>query len=465
MHQQLDKQRLTCCPIAWQTQQNPTAIAVQTNTRRITFAELHDLVDHLSSQLINLGMKTGDRLVAIAENGLPLLLMQFACLRNAFIFCPINSRFSKTEIEQRLTLLNSPFIWQPSNVDNLVLDFEGTSKQANQSIPVNIDPLAIINIIFTSGSSGVPKAVMHHFSNHYYSALGSQTVIPLTTGDTNLLSLPMFHISGYATVMRTLLAGATVHISTEKINMGQLKRHHITHLSLVSSQLQQLLQDRNFQASQLSIKHLLLGGSSFPTKILEETAKRGFTYHLSYGSTEMASQIATSTNNEALQLLPYRQLKIVNNEILVAGETRFAGYFKGDSQAGLIDSGSYFASADLGELHEQAVKIIGRKDRQFISGGENIQPEEIEKILLTFAEISQAYVLPIDDPQYGQRPVAFVKWINGDRSQQLKEFIKDKLVSFKQPQHYFSLPTSQGLKPNKKQLTKLALQWQRIKQD
>jgi len=190
--------------------------------------------------------------------------------------------------------------------------------------------------------------------------------------------------------------------------------------------------------------------------MLQETGERGFTYHLSYGSTEMSSQIATSTNSEALQLLPYRQLKIVDKEIMLTGETRFAGYFIGDSKSGLIDADNYFSSSDMGEKDGLIIKIIGRKDRQFISGGENIQPEEIEKVLLSSPTLDQAYVLPIDDPQYGQRPIAFIKWKNEQQLQKLKAFIKDKLVTFKQPRHYFALPEQLGLKPNARNLSEIA---------
>lgn len=457
MEQPLEQQKLSYCPVAWQAQQNPKLIAIRTDDKQLTFTDLHHHITHLTAQLVNLKMKKGDRLVSIAKNGLPLLLLQLACLRNGFIFSPINPKFSQREIEQRLTLLNSSFIWQPNRANSLQLEFNCHSSVPLHEAEITIDPLAIINIIFTSGSSGTPKAVMHHFSNHYYSALGSQTVIPLTVGDSNLLSLPMFHISGYATVIRTLLAGATLHISTQKITIKQLQKHKITHLSLVSNQLQQLLQNTQFLSHSLAIKHLLLGGSAFSSKILAETRKRGFTYHLSYGSTEMASQIATSTNDQALQLLPYRQLKVIDDEIQVAGETRFAGYFNGDSHSGLIKKNSYFASSDIGELNGKTIKILGRKDRQFISGGENIQPEEIEKLLLTFPMLSQVYILPINDAEYGLRPIAFIQWHREAQLEQLKLFIKDKLVTFKQPLHYFPLPLSLGIKPNPQKLMALAL--------
>jgi len=457
MDKQLIGQQLNHCPVARQALLIPDLIAIALDNQQISFAKLDQYVSQLSLQLIKLTMKKGDRLVCIGSNRLRLLLLQLTCLRNGFIFCPINPKFSQNEIKQRIVLLDSSYIWLDNKQSGLTLHFSVDNLPKIEAQEIAIDDIAVISIIFTSGSSGRPKAIMHHFSNHFYSALGSQQVIPLEGSDNNLLSLPLFHISGYATVMRTLLAGATLQLSEEKLTVEHLKRAKITHLSLVSSQLQQLLADKQFQVDNLCIKHLLLGGSAFPNKALQKLSERGFTYHLSYGSTEMASQIATSTNSDILQLLPYRKMKIVDKEILLAGETRFVGYFNADKTVNLIDKSSYFESADMGALEGDSLKIIGRKDRQFISGGENIQPEEIEQVLLTHPTVLQAYVLPIDDANYGQRPIAFIKWADAEQSIQLKAFIKDKLISFKHPLHYLPLPDSQGIKPNPKQLIDIAL--------
>jgi o-succinylbenzoate---CoA ligase len=455
MVQPLTPPQLNVCPVAWQALRNPYLIAIETDTQKISFYELHQCVSHIGLQLINYSMQKADRLVCIASNSLASILLQLTCLRHGFIFCPINAKFSQTEIQQRLALLETPFIWNEGEGEenNLILDFQQGTLDNTCKDTISIDSLDVISIIFTSGSSGFPKAVMHNFSNHFYSALGSQKVIPLTHGDKNLLSLPIFHISGYATVMRTLLAGATLQLLSAKVSARQLLKVQTTHLSLVSSQLIQLLAEPNFHIHSLALKHLLLGGSAFSSDILEQTQMRGFNYHLSYGSTEMASQIATSTNNEALIPLPFRKIKIVNKEILITGKTRFVGYFRDQN----IKHNNYFASSDLGELNGNILKIIGRKDRLFISGGENIQPEEIEKVLLTFQGVSQAFVLPIDDSIYGQRPIAFIKWNNSDQSTELKAFMDDKLISFKRPLHYLSFPETQGIKPNKKQLTVIAL--------
>ncbi len=457
----MDKQ-LNYCPVRFQALLQPDGLAIQSDQQLLSFKQLDQMIDLLEKQLLLHGLKAGDRLVCIAPNSVNLIILQLTCLRSGVIFCPINPRFSAYEIHARLEILNTEFIWleqikSPADLTGLALDFSLNSKREVSLSALKINHQQVINIIFTSGSSGLPKAVMHNFSNHYYSALGSQEIIPLKSGDKNLLSLPLFHISGYATVIRTILAGATLILSDTKLNIHLLKKQKITHLSLVVTQLYRLLGKAEFQKSSLSIKHLLLGGSAFSKRLLKQTKQRGFTYHLSYGLTEMSSQVATSTNSQCLHILKNRELKIINDEILLRGKTRFVGYFNGLMANSLIPEKQWFASKDLGRKVGDKLQIIGRKDRLFISGGENIQPEEIEFILLGFPAVKQAYVVAIDDPTFGERPVAFIDWQDGKCLQgQLDHYLEDKLSSYKRPVHCFLLPPQTGLKVSLKELQQIA---------
>ena len=430
------------CPVRQKAIETPTLIAIKAESEAITYVQLDDRVSATCLQFHDKGLIKSSRLICIEKNSVDLIILQLACIRFGAVFCPINPRLSEQEIAQRVTQLHSPFIHSQEN-SFVGCELPRKSKLTKITLPKN----QVCSIIFTSGSSGNPKGVMHCFSQHFYSALGSQSVIPLKKGDCNLLSLPQFHISGYATVIRTLLAGATLVLSEESITVELLKKEKISHLSLVSTQLYKLLQTSNFFQSKLAIKHLLLGGSAFDASLLANTQARGFTYHLSYGSTEMASQVATSTNNELMNVLPYRQVKIVDNEVLLKGETCFVGYFN------LAQNESeWFSSKDLGQLKNNALSIIGRQDRQFISGGENIQPEEIEKALLTFQEIKQAVVIAVDDDKYGQRPVAF---LDCEISPSLKAKISSSLSYFKIPVRYLMLPPQTGLKISLKTLQNL----------
>ncbi|MFT7053753.1 MAG: O-succinylbenzoic acid--CoA ligase [Psychromonas sp.] len=457
----MDKQ-LSVCPVRHQAIINADALAIQTDEVLLTYQALDSTLNLLSSELLNLQLQAGDRLVCISESSLKLILLQLSCIRLGIIFCPLNPRFSAPEIEQRLSILKSDFIWlaEPEkhpNLSSLSIDFSISREENTASATLKIDSQRVCNIIFTSGSSGQAKAVMHCFSNHYYSAIGSQSRIVLQAKDRNLLSLPLFHISGFATVIRTLIAGATLVVSSKKLSVTLLKKEKITHLSLVATQLYRLLSSLDFQEKTLSIKHLLLGGSLFSDRLLAQTSQRGFVYHLSYGLSEMSSQVATSTNSKKLILLPNVQVKIINDEICLGGKMRFVGYFNGDLGASRLPLQQWFASKDLGALIGNELIVSGRTDRLIISGGENIQAEELESLLLGFADIRQAYVVAVTDPVFGQCPVAFIDWRKGEiKQQQLQIYLQDKLSSYKRPVHYFVLPEQNGFKVSLNKLRAIA---------
>jgi len=102
---------------------------------------------------------------------------------------------------------------------------------------------------------------------------------------------------------------------------------------------------------------------------------------------------------------------------------------------------------DLGRWTEDhQLEVIGRKDRQFISGGENIQPEVIEEALCSLPGIRQATVLPIVDPEFGERPVAFIDSM--DSVESIREKLKDRLPGFMHPVRVFPYPPDSGIKPS-----------------
>ena len=453
---------LNQCPVRHHSLFAPANIAIKSEQQNLTYQQLDQQLNYLTKQLFDKGLQKGDRLVCIAPNSIKLVLLQLSCLRTGIIFCPINARFSQHEIEIRLTILNSRFIWYEQcnatiTTKSLAFDFVSAKKEHQSKATLPIDSQRVVNIIFTSGSSGKPKAVMHNVRNHFYSAQGSQTLIPLIKGDHNLLSLPLYHISGYAAVFRTMLAGASLVFTEQSLTTDLLKTYNITHLSLVSTQLYRLLEDPQFNQFNLEIKHLLLGGSAFSKLLLNQTTQRGLHYHLSYGLTEMSSQVATSCNSQTLSILPDRDVKIVEGEILLRGKTRFIGYFDHHQTNNVIPAEQWFASKDLGIKVGNQLQIWGRKDRQFTCAGENIQPEEIETILMTLNNIKQAYIVPVEDPLLGHRPVAFIDWANTPLSnEQINEHLRLKLSALKRPSHYFPLPKQSSLKVSLSVLAKQA---------
>ena len=246
-------------------------------------------------------------------------------------------------------------------------------------------------IVHTSGSSGVPKAVLHSCGNHYYNALGSNANLPLTAEDRWLLDLPLHHVAGLGIVFRCLLAGAAVVMPDRGESLdAALDRYGITHLSAVPTQLRRLLK-RPGSGRRAALRYLLVGGCEVPRKLLARARARGLPVFTSYGCTEMASQVTTtgidSTAAQRLtsgRRLPYRRLRVDDEgEILLAAETLFMGYVERGEVTRPVDSGGWFATGDLGRVDEDGyLSVTGRRDNRFFCGGETIHPEEIERALV-----------------------------------------------------------------------------------
>jgi O-succinylbenzoic acid--CoA ligase len=153
--------------------------------------------------------------------------------------------------------------------------------------------------------------------------------------------------------------------------------------------------------------------------------------------------------------LDHRQVKIADDgEILVKGKTLCRGYISKRSLELDLDEQGYFHTADVGYIKDGNLFVIGRKDLMFISGGENIFPEEIEKALDSIEQIAQAIVVPADDRLLGQRPVAFVKTQKAKPLDTafIEKSLRKNMEGFKVPIAFFPWPKDieMSLKPNRK---------------
>ncbi|MDG1488062.1 MAG: AMP-binding protein, partial [SAR324 cluster bacterium] len=398
---------------------------------------------------------------------------------------PLNPKFPQKQKKELLIKTGSTLLEQ-LELNNISAD----QHSSGNTLP-SINPEAWASIIFTSGSSGSLKAVVHSLANHFYSALGANQKMPLNPGDCWLMSLPLFHVGGLAIFFRTLLSGAAIVLPTEKQTLANsLKYNNVTHLSLVPTQLHRLLQTNAGRDSLLKLKLILLGGSVIPETLLDQCAELGLNVNTTYGSTEMASQVATGKKG-CCQILPFREVRISSendayHEIEVRGKTRFLGYLDESGLRQPFDKNGWFKTGDLGTLDVKPaitnnfqpekkcgesrkllkdqseiyhnLAVLGRKDSMFISGGENIYPEEIERVLFKSGMIREAAVVPVKDVEFGARPAAFLQYAESASEAELVKFLKKQLVSFKVPELLLPWPeeTLTGLKPKRKELSQLA---------
>jgi O-succinylbenzoic acid--CoA ligase len=309
--------------------------------------------------------------------------------------------------------------------------------------------------LFTSGSSGTPKLALHSYSAHRASAAASRQRLPLQPGDRNLMSLPLFHIGGLAPVFRNLLAGSTMVFGGRADDASFLHQQQISHLSFVSTQLRALIAQK---PQGLRIPYALVGGGPIEPALLESAQRAGIDCWESYGLTEMSSQVATGSPAGRWQVLPGNELRLdADGAIQVRGATRFLGYWRdGRLDRSCFLPGGWFATQDLGAWHDEHLSIHGRLDNLFISGGENIQPEEIERELLRHPAVERVLVCSVADVKFGRRPIALVELHSGSHvsSRELGLWLAANLPRFKLPQQWWQYPrrtdfTGSGLKINR----------------
>lgn len=381
------------------------------------FTSYDDFEAHVEGICTQLRGFPYEKVAFLGKNTPEVVYLFFAIWKLGKIACPLNTRLPSHEeaLEKLGTKLFTPQMPKP---------------EVPHPWEWNEDNLA--TLLFTSASSGVPKIACHTIGNHLYSARGLK--IPLEKDDCWFLSLPLFHVGGIAILFRSYLKRTLVDFSLSE---------KVTHLSLVPTQLKRLLESK---PSLSRLKYILLGGAPIshfqtPWRVIP-----------TYGMTEMSSHITLGGI-----VHPYAKVKCASDgEIFVKGETLFQGYY--DKVKGIklpVDEGGWFATNDLGRWNKEGkLEIVGRKDNLFISGGENIQPEEVEAELKKLPGITEAFVVPLSDPEFGARPVVFL-----DKPLSVEEVqkgLKTRLPKYKIPLKIFPLSNTSDFKRSRQELAALA---------
>lgn len=415
------------------------APAVRLNDVVLNWRQLCAEVDALAGGFRAQGVNEGEGVLLRAYNQPSALLAWLALLQCGARVLPLNPQLPPSLLAALLPSLDLRYALV-LNGDPLALDFAPLALQrtaGDSPLPWREERLASMTL--TSGSTGLPKAAVHSCRAHLASAEGVLAMIPLASDDDWLLSLPLFHVSGQGILWRWLLAGARLTVG-ERQPLEQALQG-CTHASLVPTQLWRLL---NSEAD-VSLKAVLLGGAAIPVALTEQARARGIRCWCGYGLTEFASTVCGKEADGAPdvgQPLPGRALKIVEGEVWLRADSMAAGYWRDGGVQPLVNEQGWFATRDRGELREGKLTLLGRMDNLFFSGGEGIQPEEVERVLLAHPQIQQAFIVPLDDAEFGQRPVAVVECDAQCDVTALAVWAQDKLARFQQPVRWLALPDS-----------------------
>lgn len=462
----------------------PNRIALSFHDEQWTFKELYLKSVSLAYKLNSLRLTNGKRVAILAPSTPPLIELLYACMQAQCEMVLLNGRLAKQELAYQV---------EDAEVDAILVADEELAKlpddtriipfsklygttESEYEIAAQWDEDFALTIMYTSGTTGFPKGVCQTVSNHSSNAIGSALNLGISEKDTWLCTVPIFHISGFSIVVRSLLYGMKIRLY-EKFDAKKCAREimdgTVTKMSVVSVILENILSEIE-NAGQKAHPHFttaLAGGGPVPVDYLKRAEKLDLRVAQTYGMTETSSQTATLANEDAMthigsagKPLFFNEIKIDAKEgdsigeILIRGPhvtPRYIGRFK-DKPTTI---NGWLHTGDVGYLDEQGyLFVVDRRSDLIISGGENIYPAEIENILLGHPNVKEAGVCGMEHDKWGQVPVVFIVAKKQMTEHEIIDFCTQHLANYKVPKqvHFVShLPRSGSNKLLRRKLMQL----------
>src|SRR3954447_5318073 len=326
-----------------------------------------------------MGVRVGDRVATTLPPGVDFAALLHALPRLGAVLVPLNTRLSEPERRWQLEDCSPR-----STVDS---PLEG--QEAEVELRTAVDPAEPQTLIYTSGTSGRPKPVVHTYANHRASALASGWNLGVDPDDRWLRVPPLFHVGGLAILIPAAIyvTAAVVHGTFEERAVIEALRD-ASLVSLVPTMLHRLRDAGLAEAP--TLRAALLGGGPVPRGLLQWAAATGLPVLQTYGMTETSSQIATLGAAEALtktgsagRPLPGVEVRIgEGGEILVRGPMVSPGAISGDG---------WLHTGDSGRIDRDGFLYVeGRIDETIVTGGENVMAAEVEDVLRSHPAVSDA---------------------------------------------------------------------------
>jgi O-succinylbenzoic acid--CoA ligase len=469
----------------------PERTAVYFNEQTLSFKELYEKSYQTAGQLQRLGVKKDQYTGVLLKNHLDTIVILFALQLIGVKAVILNNRLSKKELVWQVNdsrvaalLIENDFyeIKQDLEVPVITKEELFAAPLETPAIQEEINLNDICTVMYTSGTTGNPKGVLHTYGNHWWSAVGSALNLGYTESDRWLCSVPLFHISGYSILMKSVIYGMPI-ILHESFDADRaitdIKNKQVTIMSVVGTMLFRMVEALEDSKLPNHFRCALLGGGPAPLPLLEACKAKEVPVFQSYGMTETASQIVTLAPEYSITKLGSAgkplfpsQIEIIledgriatpmeAGEIVVKGPNVTLGYlYRPDATQGNFIDG-WFHTGDIGYLDEEGfLYVLDRRSDLIISGGENIYPAEVESVLLAHPDVADAGVTGFDDETWGQVPAAFIVRQKNKHvtEEELKQFCLENLAKYKVPKSFYfteKLPRNASKKLIRRKLSEL----------
>jgi len=412
--------------LAQRSQSCPEHTALVADGVEVIYAELEAESTWVARRLAAQGVRRGSKVALTMRPGREQVVLIHALMKVGAVLVPLSPRLTAAE---RIELIAT----EEPTID---LGDPGELTQTEADLPLlgEHDMDDVVCRVLTSGSAGAPSPVGLTYGNFLWSAVGSAFNIGVQPDDRWLCCVPLSHVSGLSIAMRSVIYGTTMVLhdgfDADRV-AATLKDGGITVVSLVTTMLTRLLE---VGADLRGPRAILVGGGPVPEEPLEQAIAGGATVVQTYGLTETCSQVTTLAPADARRKLGSAgrpllttHLRIQDGEILVQGPT---------VAPGRADADGWLHTGDLGRIDEEGFLYVeDRIDDVIRSGGENVVPAEVEKVLLRHPAVADAAVIGREDPEWQQAVTAVVVLQSGSEAtpDELRRHCAEALAGFKVP--------------------------------
>jgi len=507
---------------------------------RFTYAEFNIRVDNLAKALLHIGMKPGDKLGIFANNVPDWLTFMFSCAKIGVVLVTINTNYKSHELEYlvknsdlaTLCIVNG---WRDSDyvqmVNELVpelkdsqrgflksekfpyfknLIFIGQEKhrgmfntaelillgsqldnQLLRKIQATISCHDVVNMQYTSGTTGFPKGVMLTHHNILNNGLATGQCMNFTANDRLCVCVPLFHCFGCVLALCAIITHGATMVMVENFDplvvLASVQKEKCTALYGVPTMFIAELNHPMFSMFDLSsLRTGIMAGAPCPIETMNEVMVKMNMSELIivYGLTESSPGMTATRTYDSPQIrcttvgkaYPAVEVKVANpetgeelqpgeqGELCCRGYNVMKGYYNNpEATEKAIDSEGWLRSGDLGVMDEQGYfRVTGRIKDMIIRGGENIYPREVENFLYTMPQIQAVEIAGVPSPKYGEEVGAFIKKRPGMEITEgdVKDFCRGKIARYKIPKYVFFVedyPMTASGKIQKYKLRELSL--------
>ena len=420
----------------------------------------------------------GDRVAVLAKNHWSFVPLFFACQRLGVALVPVNFRLTQREVahilddsEPKLVVHHSEYAdlvkargpslttWPLDGRDGLVQALTTPAVHGFSEFLGDDDTLAMI--LYTSGTTGAPKGAMISRKMLFWNSINTTLRLDLTQNDVHIAFLPFFHTGGWNVLVTPFLHRGAKTLLLDKFDpatvLKTIAAERVTILFGVPTMLDMMAKDPGFESADLSsLRFAVVGGEPMPVSLIRLWQERGVPIRQGYGLTEFGPNVFSLNAEDAERKIGsigfpnfYIEAKITDDagqvlganeigELALRGPTCMPGYWRNAlATADAIREGWLFTGDLVRRDDDGYYYVVGRKKDMFISGGENVYPAEIEQVLRLHPEVSEAAVIGVADPRWGEVGKAFVvlKTSTGLSAAQLVEYCQGNLARYKVPKY------------------------------